>query len=40
MSQIFTTHSKERCEICKESMIELQVGRYKCVCCGAKSDSS
>jgi len=39
MSQIFTLHDKEICEICKEPMVELQVGRYKCICCGAKSDN-
>lgn len=39
LSQIFTTHKPEKCENCKENMVMLQVGRYKCVSCGAKDDN-
>ena len=39
LSQIFTTHDIKKCEICKEDMIMLQVGRYKCRACGAKDDN-
>ena len=38
MSQVFTIHSKEKCIICNETLLELQVGRFKCVHCGAGSD--
>jgi len=38
MSEVFTIHDNKVCEICNENMIELQVGRYKCLTCGAKED--
>ncbi len=38
MSQIFTAHEQKECEFCKNSMIELKAGIYKCLSCGAKED--
>jgi hypothetical protein len=38
MSQVFTVHEPKICEICKETMQELQVSRYTCVCCGLTED--
>jgi len=38
MSQIFTIHDKEKCINCKEPLIEMQVGRFTCPCCGANED--
>ena len=38
MSLIFTVHDKEKCIICKESMAEMQPGRYTCLCCGITDD--
>lgn len=39
MSQIFTVVEDKICEICNSVMISLQVGRYKCLTCGAKEDN-
>ena len=39
LSQIFTIHDDVKCEICNENMKMLQVGRYKCLSCGSKSDN-
>lgn len=39
MSQIFTTHDSQKCEICNDNMVMLQVGRYKCMSCGSKDDN-
>jgi len=38
MSQIFTIHEPRICEICKEPMEEMQVGRFSCLCCGSAED--
>tara|TARA_R110002020_G_scaffold42971_4_gene125340 strand:- start:6791 stop:6979 length:189 start_codon:yes stop_codon:yes gene_type:complete len=40
MSEIITLHDAKVCDFCKDNMIELQVGRYKCLSCGAKEDQS
>ena len=38
MSQIFTVHDQEMCINCKETLIELQPGRYTCRSCGTTDD--
>ena len=39
MSQIITIPEAVICDFCKAEMIKIQVGRYKCLCCGAKEDN-
>jgi len=39
MSQIITIPEAIICDFCKSEMVKIQVGRYKCLCCGAKEDN-
>ena len=39
MSQIFTIHSIEKCEFCKEIKAEVGVNQYRCINCGNTEDN-